>query len=51
MKEYNLDITLNSHLNKSKPKVFNINDFSKELINLINSLYSKDFEIFNYIKL
>lgn len=51
MKEYNLDLTLNVHLNKSKPKVFSINDFSKELINLINDVYSKDFEIFNYTKI
>jgi hypothetical protein len=50
MKQYNLVIEL-SHENKGKNKIFTINDFSKELIDLINEVYDKDFLYFNYDKI
>ena len=51
MKEYNLDITLNQHINKGNRKKFGINDLSDEAISLINDVYHKDFEIFGYKKI
>lgn len=51
MKTYNIDLTLDVINNKSPNKIFTINDFSKELIELINVVYLKDFEIFNYKKI
>lgn len=50
MKKYNLDITL-SHDNKAKDKIYSVNDFSKELIELINDVYHYDFIYFNYNKI
>jgi hypothetical protein len=46
---YNLNLNLNKHINKSKfIKNFTINDFSFELIQIINKVYKEDFRIFNY---
>ncbi len=41
----------NSKENKNKKIIFSINDFSKELIDLINDAYDKDFTLFNYVKI
>jgi predicted transcriptional regulator with HTH domain len=51
MNIYNINLTLDIVNNKSPTKMFNINDFSKELIELINDIYAKDFEMFNYEKI
>ena len=54
MKKYNLNITLNKKTNKGKyelSKKFTVSDFSPELINLINEVYDKDFELFGYKKI
>ena len=49
MKKYKLNIHLNKHINKSKfKKKFTVDHFSNELIDLINCVYRKDFEEFNY---
>ena len=48
MNQYNLDLKLSKHLNKSKNKIYSICDLSKENIQLINKVYRKDFIIFNY---
>ena len=50
MKKYNLNLKIDKHLN-SNNKTFTINDFDKENIKLINDVYHKDFEYFNYKKL
>ena len=50
MKKYNLNLKLEKHLN-SNNKIFTINDLDKENIKLINNVYHKDFEYFNYKKL
>ncbi len=50
MGKYNLNIKLNVRSNSSK-KEYSVKDFSNELINLINDVYSKDFEIFGYEKI
>tara|TARA_Y100001958_G_scaffold30715_1_gene19795 strand:- start:723 stop:1325 length:603 start_codon:yes stop_codon:yes gene_type:complete len=56
-KKYNLNIdinslkTINTKKDKNKSLPFTINDFNNELINLINNVYSKDFELFNYKKI
>ena len=47
MKKYNLNIKLNKYNNSSKKKL-SITDISKKNIKLINKIYHKDFEIFNY---
>jgi hypothetical protein len=41
----------NSRLIKKNEKKFTISDFSKELIDLINIVYDKDFKLFNYQKI
>ena len=51
--DYNLNIKLsdkkvNTKEEKNKKIKFTINDFSDELINKINMIYKKDFEIFGY---
>lgn len=52
MKEYNLNIVLNTHNNAGKKqKHFNIKDFSQELIDTINTVYDKDFKLFGYNKI
>ena len=55
MKQYNLDIKLDKHENKgnfkSSFKKFTVDSFSPELIDLINEVYHKDFEMFNYKKI
>ena len=51
MGKYSLDFKLNKHSNKSKPVKFTINDFSDDTINMINEVYHKDFELFNYEKI
>lgn len=48
MSDFNLDIKLNRHENKGHYRQFTKKDFSKELINLINEIYKKDFEEFGY---
>ncbi len=40
----------NTSKEKNKNLPFTIDDFSNELISLINDVYHKDFELFNYIK-
>jgi len=50
MRLYNINLSLNKNDNKSL-KRFSVNDFSSELINLINKVYSLDFEIFSYPKI
>ena len=51
-KKYNLNIELiNKKINSSKNRQFTTKDFSNKLINLINNIYSKDFELFGYLKL
>lgn len=51
--KYNLDIKLDNYnkINYFDKKKYSIYDFDKELINLINKVYSKDFELFNYTKM
>ena len=55
-KRYDLNIninslkTINTKSEKNKSLPFTINDFNIELINLINNVNSKDFELFNYKK-
>jgi hypothetical protein len=49
MKEYNYDLVLNERLQVSEP-IFTIADISAENIELIQKVYSKDFELFGYIK-
>jgi hypothetical protein len=48
MKDYDYDINLTNHDNKSNKRSFKISDFSEELIDLINVVYKKDFELFGY---
>jgi hypothetical protein len=51
MNLYNIkNITLKKE-NSGENKQFTISDFSDELINLINTVYDKDFEIFQYTKI
>ena len=47
MRRYNLDLTLNKHLNK-REYVFTKDDFTNETIDIINRVYKLDFEQFNY---
>lgn len=47
MRMYNLDLTLNKHLNK-REYVFTKDDFTNETIDIINKVYKRDFEQFNY---
>ena len=47
MKLYNIDMVLDIHSNKSE-SIITFDDLSKETINLINTVYNKDFELFNY---
>ena len=51
MNLYNIKNIILKNDNKSSDKTFSINDFSKELIVLINNVYKKDFKIFNYQKI
>lgn len=48
MSYYNLNIKLNSKSNTPTRKLFTIQDLSDDLIQYINKVYKKDFEIFNY---
>jgi len=48
MNHYNLDVKFNKHINKGIHKHFNVCNFSEELLNLINTVYKKDFEEFGY---
>lgn len=50
MKKYNLNLKLDIHKYKSN-KIFSVKDFDKETIELINKVYHKDFELFNYKKI
>jgi len=47
MKEYNYPIVLNKKVNISKP-LFTIQDISPENRTLIQQVYKKDFDLFNY---
>jgi hypothetical protein len=47
MKTYNLDLKLSKDLNKNE-KIFTVKDLSPDNIKLINNIYKKDFEKFNY---
>jgi len=48
MKQYNLNLKLNKKVQVSKNKKYSVQDISKENIKLINIIYKKDFELFNY---
>lgn len=50
MIKYNYKIELNQHDNQSK-KYFSTNDLSRDTLDLINNIYNKDFELFNYKQL
>lgn len=50
MQEYNITGIELKHFNASVKK-FSVSDFSPELINLINEVYSEDFSRFNYEKI
>lgn len=47
MKKYKLLVSLNKHEN-SNPKIFFVSDINQKLRDLINKVYEKDFEYFNY---
>lgn len=47
MKHYNIPLKLKLHSN-SNTKVFEVHDMDSELIQLIQEVYKKDFELFNY---
>ena len=52
MKKYNLHIKIDKYSNKPKlNKKFTIEFFSPEIIKLINEIYHKDFEMFDYQKM
>lgn len=51
--DYNLPINIDKYIKnkineKNKKCIFDINDFEPELIKLINEVYEKDFDFFNY---
>lgn len=49
MKKYKMDLTItNQNYNFNKYKIFNFQHISKKNIQLINKIYKKDFEMFNY---
>ena len=48
MRQYNLNIKLNIHVNKQKIKKFTVKDLNETSINLIKKIYKKDFEMFGY---
>ena len=50
MVKYNINLKLESHLNKND-KIFTVNDLDKDTIDIINQVYNKDFELFNYKKI
>ena len=55
-KKYNLNITIpdkkvNSRQQRNRKLLFTVNDFSPELIKLINKVYDKDFQLFGYKKM
>lgn len=50
MVKYNIDLKLDIHLNKNN-KIFTVNDLDKHTIDIINHIYNKDFELFNYKKI
>ena len=47
MEKYKLSVSLDSHEN-SNPKIFFVSDINQKLRDLINKVYEKDFEYFNY---
>ena len=52
MEKYNLQLKINIHSNKSNLKrKFTVQSFSPEVIELINNVYHKDFEMFHYDKI
>jgi hypothetical protein len=50
MKLYSVNINLTMHVNKSV-KLFNVDDINEINIILINDVYNKDFELYNYKKI
>ena len=48
MIQYGYNDIILPKINQSSNKIFTIYDFNKDLIKLINSVYHKDFIIFNY---
>ena len=51
MKKNDFDIKFDLHANVSKNKIFNINDISRENLDLINEVYHNDFVFFGYDKI
>lgn len=52
MKKYNINCILNQKDNRARDiKKFQVKDFDKKTIKMINKKYSKDFKYFNYEKL
>lgn len=52
MEKYDLHIKINRHSNKPDLKrKFTVESFSSEVIELINNIYHKDFEMFHYDKI
>lgn len=47
MEKYELPVSLDSHINSSS-KMFFVSDINQKLRDLINKIYEKDFEYFNY---
>lgn len=47
MKQYNINLKLDEKRNVSNHK-FTINDFNESTNKLIQEVYKKDFELFNY---
>jgi len=50
MKKYSLNIELDIIKNKSN-RIFTVDSFSPKLIKLINTVYDKDFKMFDYKKI
>ena len=50
MRSYDITGVVLGHDN-TNPKLFTLSDFSKELIELINTVYDKDFSNFGYEKM
>jgi hypothetical protein len=50
MMKYNIDLKLDQWDNCCNNKMYTVDDFSFELIQLINQIYDKDFQMFGYDK-
>lgn len=51
MKQYSIPLKLDRHDNKTSKKIFSPFDFDETSNDLINTFYSKDFEMFDYAKI